>query len=178
MFQIERVADVWSELLELHRLHWHETETYRHGQPFAPSMERYKEFEDCGWFLLFTARQGHRLVGNCGMYLCPSMHSQQLIATEDTLFLHPDFRRGRTAIEFIGYVRDECFRRGAVEVTVTAKGDKVGRLLRYLAFQPTAVQYSLAAPTARVVTPPVGESSHDAAAAELPTETSPARAAG
>lgn len=141
-FGIESVLDVWPELVEIHRQHWFETEAYRHGQPFAPSCERYHRFEQIGWYILFTARDGSKLVGNLGVYLSPSMHTQQLIATEDTLFLLPDYRRGRNAVDFMEYAEAECWRRGAVELTVTAKNDRVGRLLVMLAYEPVSVQYS------------------------------------
>lgn len=142
-FAIESVADVWPELVELGRAHWHETEGYRHGQPFAPRMDRYLEYERIGWYALFTARDGGRLVGNLGMYFAPSMHTQQLIATEDTLFLLPEYRKGGNAADFIRFMLADCWRRGVVEVAATAKNDKVGKLLMWLDFKPTSVQYSL-----------------------------------
>lgn len=141
-FAIESVVDVWPELVNIHAAHWGETEAYRHGQPFAPSMDRYHEYERVGWYALYTARHEGRLVGNLGMYFAPSMHTQQLIATEDTLFLLPEYRRGMNAIRFIQFVEADCLRRGVVEVCITAKNDKVGRLMTYLAYEPVAVQYS------------------------------------
>jgi GNAT superfamily N-acetyltransferase len=148
-FAIEKLIDVWPELVEIHLKHWDETEAYRHGQPFDPRLERYREYEQICWYVLYTARDGEKLVGNLGVYYAPSMHTQQLIATEDTLFLLPEYRKGRNAIEFIKFVEAECWRRGAVEIIVTAKDDKVGRLLAHLDFQPVAMQYSKSAsPTA------------------------------
>ena len=141
-FASESGADVWPELTELHQRHWLETEAARHGQPFAPRLDRYHEYERIGWYVLFTARDGEKLVGNLGVYFAPSMHTQELIATEDTLFLLPEYRRGHNAIDFIKFVEVECWKRGVVEISITAKNDKVGKLLMHLDFQPTSVQYS------------------------------------
>jgi hypothetical protein len=153
-FAIEPLIDVWPELVELYLAQWNETEAYRHGQPFDPRLERYMEYEQIGWYVLFTARDGEKLVGNIGMYLTPSMHTQQLIATEDTLFLLKEYRKGRNAITFIKFVETEAWRRGAVELMISSKNDKTGRLMEHLDFQPVAVQYSKsrAAPTVHNLT--------------------------
>jgi len=145
-FAIEPVSNAWPELIELHRAHWGETEAYRHGQPFAPRLDRYLDYERIGWYVLYTARDedaDRALVGNVGVYYAPSMHTQELIATEDTLFLLKDYRRGGNAKHFIQFVIADAWRRGAVELTVTSKNDKTGSLLKYLDFQPVAVQYSM-----------------------------------
>ena len=143
IFAIEKLGDCWDEIMVLARAHWMETEMYRHGQEFAPSFERYRQYEDAGWLLQFTAREDGRLVGYATMYLVPSMHTQRLIATEDTWFLLPSHRKGRNAVRFYRHVEAECFRRGAVEVTMTAKmTNHAGRILEYLDFEKVAVQYS------------------------------------
>jgi hypothetical protein len=141
-FAVERIGDVWGELYELGKAHWHETEQYRHGQPFDPRLERYAHYEGLGVYMLFTARCGGKLVGNFGVYLGESMHTQECIATEDTCFLLPKYRRGRAAIDFVKHVRDQCIALGAVEVMFTAKNPRVGKLLRYLDFQPVSETYS------------------------------------
>lgn len=141
-FAIESVLNVWPELVKIHFEHWKETEGYRHNQPFAPSLERYLEYERIDWYALFTARDNGVLVGNLGVYFTPSMHTQELIATEDTLFLLPWYRRGRNAVRFLQFAEAECVRRGVVEIAITAKDDKVGRLLQHLDYRQVAVQYS------------------------------------
>jgi len=70
------------------------------------------------------------------MYVVPSMHTQQLIATEDAWFLLPDYRKGRNAIRFYQFVEEECRKRGCVEITMSAKlTNAAGRILEYLKFQ-------------------------------------------
>ena len=123
--------------------HWRETEGYRHNQPFAPSYARYKQYADIGCFLQFTARDEGRMVGYSGIYIVPSMHTQCVIATEDTWFLLPDYRKGRNAIEFYKFVEAECRSRGAVEIGMTAKlTNSAGRILEYLGYSMTSNQYT------------------------------------
>lgn len=146
VFALEPLAEVWPAVIALGEMHWNETEKYRHGQPFKPDRERYIYYEREGMFFMFTARDAVNgmLVGNFGVYITESMHTQERIAVEDAMFLHPDYRRGTNAIRFIRHVRDECFKRGVVEIIFTAKNPRVGRLLRFLTFVPAGEQYSLA----------------------------------
>lgn len=123
--------------------HWQETEMYRHGQNFCPLFERYDAYDKAGWLFQYTARVDGKLVGYATMYLVPSMHTQQLIATEDTWFLLPEYRKGRNAIRFYNHVQDDLFKRGAREVIMTAKmTNGAGRILEYLGFEQVAKQYS------------------------------------
>lgn len=127
----------------LAKAHWQETEMYRHGQNFSPSFDRYNAYDKAGWLFQYTAREEGKLVGYATMYMTPSMHTQAQIATEDTWFLLPEYRKGRNAIRFYNYVQDDLFKRGAVEVIMTAKTtNAAGRILEYLDFKPVAVQYS------------------------------------
>lgn len=143
IFALEPLEACWDELILLYAAHWKETEGYRHGQPFDPRFERYNEYNRLGWFLMFTARDEGKLVGNAGIYMVPSMHTQQMIATEDTWFLLPEYRKGRNAWRFYNFIEAECWSRGAVEITFTAKPTtRVGPMLERLNFKATSVQYT------------------------------------
>lgn len=143
IFAVEKLRDCWDEIMVLARAHWQETEGYRHNQPFAPLLERYAQYDDAGWLIQCTARDEGRLVGYATMYVTPSMHTQQIIATEDTYFLLPEYRKGRNAIRLYRFAEEECRKRGAVEVMMTEKQEtKVGVILAYLGFKQVARQWS------------------------------------
>lgn len=120
-FAIEPLSAVWNEWLELAALQWQETEGYRHNEVMNPSFNRYDQYEKMGCFLMFTARDGERLVGSCGVYLVPSMHTQMPLACEDTLFLRKEYRRGRNADEFLDWGEKELAKRGATRIDVSSK---------------------------------------------------------
>ena len=145
-FAVEPLEKCWNEWLELAALQWKETEAYRHYQPMKPLFERYNQYDKAGWFLMFTMRDEGRLVGSCGVYLVPSMHSQVLIATEDTWYLLEEYRKGRNAINFYKFGEAELVKRGAIEFTVSSKmidgKPTTGRLLEYLDFKQIGVVYS------------------------------------
>jgi len=139
VFAEERFADCWPEFEPLAHAHWQETEMYHHGEGFDPDLKRYAHFNDIGIYHLYTARCHGKLVGNAGMYLMPSMHTQKINATEDTWFLAPEFRAGRNAIRFYQYVEDQMRAKGAVSVTMsTKKTNGAGRILEYLKYKHVA----------------------------------------
>lgn len=142
-FQIEKLAPIWPQIVSIATEHWKETEGYRHGQQFSPDAARYFQYEAIGFYVMFTARHEGRLVGYAGMYFTPSMHTQRLIATEDTYFLLAEYRKGRNALDLYNFVEAECRRRGVVEIGMTAKlTNSAGRILEYLGYQVISRQYS------------------------------------
>ena len=162
-FTIEPLAACWNEMLALASQHWQETMQWQHGkQPLCPVVERYQQFESAGWFVQFMARDQGTAVGYAGMYLTPSMHTQQLIASEDTIFLLPSHRTGRNALRFFQFIEATCWERGAREIGATAKPNHAaGRLLAYMGLTLINHQYSKhRPPEADSFTMPVKESDH------------------
>jgi len=144
IFAVEPLATCWPEIEDIGRKHWHETmEYYRGKQPYAPSFDRYNSYDKAGWLLTFTARDQGQLVGYSLMYLVPSMHTQTMIATEDTIFLLSAYRRGRNGLRFHQFIESELQTRGAREIVVTAKpGSAACRLLEHIGFEVINHQYS------------------------------------
>lgn len=109
-----------------------------------PLRHRYEEYERAGWFFEFVARDEGRMIGFSGMYIVPSMHSQALIATEDTWYLLPGYRgKGRTIIRFYAFIEDEIRKRGACEINMSVPIlGAAGRLLEHLDYEPVKVHYA------------------------------------
>lgn len=142
-FQEESIEQVWNEAMELAYEHWKGTKGFRRHEPFNPSFDRYNACNKQGFFHSFTAREGHRLIGYFGIYITPSMHSQELMATEDTFFIHPDYRDGFNAIRFIKHVERELASRGVKELLFSCETDNTvaNRLLTFLKYEPVIQQY-------------------------------------
>jgi hypothetical protein len=148
VFAAEPLAPIWPDIMRLATAHWGETEGYRHGQKFSPDAARYwafNEMESCGgpFYTMFTARDQGRMVGYAGMYVTASMHTQLPIATEDTWFLLPEYRKGRNALAFYKYVEEAMRKRGVIEIGMTAKlTNGAGRIMEYLGYKNVSLQYS------------------------------------
>lgn len=146
-FAIEPLETVWDEIYEpphgLAYRHWSETQGFRHYQGYAPSKERYLQYEKGGWFIQFTVRNEGVLVGYGGAYVVPSMHSGRTIATEDTWYLLPEHRSGWNAIRFYKFMQAACEERGAEEATLTLPSEKgLDPIVRRLGYNLVARQYS------------------------------------
>lgn len=143
-YAVEPLETCWDEIVELGRTHWHETmEYYRGRQEFNPQFERYNSYDKIGWLITFTVRDEGKMIGYSLIYITPSMHTQQMIATEDTIFLLPEYRKGRNGLRFHQYVEAELKNRGVKEIIVTAKPSSAAcRLLEYIGFEVINHQYS------------------------------------
>ena len=131
---VEKLLDCWDDIITLAKAHWEETMQWQHGhQPFNPVYERYAEFERIGWLVLFVVRDDGKYAGHGIMYLTPSMHTQAIIATEDLMFLLPEYRNGGVGRKLYKFVEDTMWSMGATEISVTAKpGSPAAKLLESL----------------------------------------------
>jgi GNAT superfamily N-acetyltransferase len=136
VFAVERIENITEEIKHLHRAHWNETEGHRHQLPLQPDYETFIRYEQAGRYLLFTVRSEGKLLGNCAMYLDKSAHTQTLIATEDTLYLLPEARRGTIAKRFVRYVENAMKLLGVREINITVKTvNKAARFFRLLGYR-------------------------------------------
>jgi GNAT superfamily N-acetyltransferase len=120
----------------LHKVHWDETEGHRHGLPFNPDYAAFARYERAGRYVVLTLRANGRLSGNCAMYLDKSMHTQTIIAAEDTLYLLPEVRKGRVARHFVAYIERAMRQLGAREIHITVKTvNKAGRFFQMLGYR-------------------------------------------
>lgn len=135
-FAEERFADTWPEFQHLARAHWEETMRPITSDEFKPDVSRYIQFNEIGFYRLFTARKDGRLVGNLGIYITDSMHTQKRIAKEDSWFMLPEVRGGRTAMKFVQFVENELRKHGVKSIdTTTPPQAGSRRLLEYLGYQ-------------------------------------------
>jgi GNAT superfamily N-acetyltransferase len=136
-FALERLGNILEEMQVLHSAHWAEKEEEPDRPPFNPDYDTFIYYEKTGRCLVFTCRdtESKRLIGNFSLYLDRSMHTQALLATEDTLYLVPEARKGRLAARLIGYAERSMKQLGVTEINVTVKVDnKHGRYFSMLGY--------------------------------------------
>lgn len=145
VIECARLADTVEQLRGIHEQHWRETEEYRHSIEFNPDYQRGIDLEIQGRYLLIVARRREtgEIVGNYGLYLSRSMHTQTMMATEDTLFLIKECRRGRLGIELIRYAENALRQLGVEELNVSVKlVNSVGPMIERMGYEPVATQYT------------------------------------
>lgn len=153
VFAQEHMYDIWDEIIEISSKHWSETESYRHGQRFNPDRERYFAFDQMGIYHQFTARDEGRLVGYGGIYVMPSMHTQQLIASEDTYFLLPEYRKGRNALNFFRFMEQRLAEMGVIEISLSTKNSNptAEKIVSYMKYEFVEKRWSKHIGVARVL---------------------------
>lgn len=138
-------TQVLKELRFMHAQHWAETESHRHGLTMNPDYDRVLDLERQGRYLLIVARHkvSGELVGNYGLYLSYSTHTQTKMATEDTLFVVKAHRRGRLGIALIRYAERALASLAVRELNVTVKKvNAVGQMIERMGYQPVGTQYT------------------------------------
>lgn len=139
--QAERLADVIPELHVLHEAHWAETERHRHGLALDLDYDAMLADERAGTLVQFTARKAGQLVGNLRVYIRSSRHTQTRFAFEDTLYLLPEHRGGRTAIRLIEFAERAMASIGVFEFRATAKLlNRTADLMQHLGYKPVATE--------------------------------------
>lgn len=147
----EKFADCLEELKPLHERHWAETEQYRHGLALKPNYEGMLAFERAGQLLQITVRHQGKLVGGIRMFVTSSWHSENMVASEDTLFILPEHRNGaswlamkllRYTVSCLEVLRDA---RNEEVIEIDANSKLINRadvLMRRLFGDPVAMQFS------------------------------------
>ena len=133
----ERMEDIVEEMKLLHQAHWNETEMHRHGIALNPDYDAFIRYERAGRYVLFTLKQttaGCRATAPCTWTKTPIR--KRSIATEDTLYLLPEARKGRTAKRFIAYCENSLKSLGVKEINVSVKTvNKAGRFFGMLGYR-------------------------------------------
>lgn len=142
VIQVESLRKILEELAPLHAEHWLETEKHRHGLQLRPDYDQAFARERAGRLLQFTVRRGAELTGHLLMYLGPSIHTQTLVAEEDTLYMRPDHRGGFTVMALLRYAESVLQFLGAREIRANSKViNRADVLMRRLGYQQVAIQF-------------------------------------
>lgn len=143
-FALERLSDILSEVKELWKEHFAETEGYRHSLGYNPNEEAFLAFERANQFRLYTARDGRRLVGQIGFILYRSRHTQTMTASEDFFYVRPEARGQGVATGLIRFALQDLRDEGVPQATVTDKlDDDARRVFEKVGFKLVARQYSI-----------------------------------
>jgi hypothetical protein len=101
-FQREMLFEVAGEVDDLLQCHYQELTLNKDRVKLKPMWAEYRILEELGRFVVFTARDGDNLVGYSAFFVQQHLHYADLkTAINDVLYLHPDYRQGRTGIRLL-----------------------------------------------------------------------------
>jgi GNAT superfamily N-acetyltransferase len=133
---------IFGQLRALHRMHWDETEAYR-DSVFSPRYDLLEHYFERGIARGWGAFHGEKLVGHVTVYVTTSVHTGEQIATEDALYVMPEYRRGIGA-RLIKRMLSDLKRDGVAELWATTRpGTRVGPLLERLGMKHVANNYHI-----------------------------------
>ncbi len=112
--QIERFELCLPELAAIFPDHWEELGLFRQSMPLAPQYHEYVRREQAGALFLATVRWDGRIVGYYVAQVQPGFHYERtLTATQDMVYVLPEFRNHGLALPLFRRVEKELRRRGA-----------------------------------------------------------------
>lgn len=142
-YQIENGAHTLPELQPLYHMQYMETEKRLKSEgfnpaPYRPDWGRYIDYWMSGYLIHYTARLDGKGVGYANVYLTTSMHNQEPVAHEDSLYVHPDHRNG-VGRKLTRFVLSDLQGRGVKRAVMTARTDpRAEKLWKRMGFRETA----------------------------------------
>ena len=142
---LEKFTDTYRELEPLYRQHYLEMVERLRGQgfeysPYNPRLHEYGNACERGDLLTFVLRFDGQVCGYGNVYITNDMHNQDLIATEDTVFVLKEHRNG-IGKKLVRAVLDELKRRKVKRLLVSAMTDlRVAKLWNRMCFKEAATQ--------------------------------------
>ena len=142
---LEKFTDTYRELEPLYRQHYSEMAERLQGQgidisPYNPRLHEYGAACERGDLLNFVLRLDGQACGYSNVYLTRDMHNQDLIATEDTVFVLKEHRNG-VGKQLVRFILDDLQRRGVKRLLVSAMTDlRVAKLWGRMGFKEAATQ--------------------------------------
>ena len=143
-FKQEFINDVKAEIVNLIDLHWEEIALNKDVIKLNPDWKSYYNLEDNNKLKIFTARYDNALIGYFIVIIYVNLHyKDHLFASNDILYLHPDYRKGFAGIKLIKYA-EQCIKEDGVSVmTINVKEHKsFGLVLERLKFNAIETVYS------------------------------------
>lgn len=140
--RLTKMCDHMEETVVLHQKQWAEIEEHR--PPLLPDYNRFLSAEKSGGFVQVGVFSNDLLVGGCGFFVYPSIHTQLMVAEESALYLLPEHRKGLLAVVLMKYCKAFFQKIGISEVTATVKSyANTGKMLDRLGFRQTDSVYLL-----------------------------------
>ena len=102
-YYVEPLSDkLIAEVQPLIELHYEELTLHKQVIKLDPDWNRYKSLADQKMITIITARDKGVLIGYSLFFVSPHIHyKNNIMANNDVLYLHPDYRQGRTGLKLI-----------------------------------------------------------------------------
>jgi GNAT superfamily N-acetyltransferase len=140
-YQREKFPDVIEEMKPLLLNHWREIATWQ-DIPLSPNYAAYQAAEDRDVLRMFTVRNDGELIGYCVFFIGNIHYTTHKHATQDILFILPDYRGKSAGYRLISYADGQLQAEGVDVIRQHVKlAHNFGPLLEKLGYRTTEVIY-------------------------------------
>ena len=139
IFEVGTFKDNREEMMPLIEAHNKEVEDYE----LDLDLDLYDKLEDMGLYIVILAKVDGKIVGYNSFFVQPHMHwKYRTIAMADGFYLHPDHRKGWSAIKMFRFTEAELVMRGATDIWAQAKDNTSALgMLEYLGYENKETTY-------------------------------------
>lgn len=131
-YQIETFDQVKDDIKDLLRLHYNEVALDREYIPLDPDWDKYEAIYHRGGLFIATARDDNKLIGYSVFFVVNHLHySSTLVASNDVLYLRPEYRQGTAGIKLIKFSESELKKAGVDKAVWHIKYHKDFRKILY-----------------------------------------------
>lgn len=132
IYQVESYNQVKDDIKDLLKLHYDEVALDQEHIPLDPDWERYETLYNRGGLFIVTARDAGKLVGYSVFFIVKHLHyNSTLVASNDVLYLRPEYRQGMAGIRLIKVSEEELKKIDVMKVVWHIKYHKDFRNILY-----------------------------------------------
>ena len=144
-YKVESFADVIDEIKPLLTAHWLEIARHKDVIALNPDYEKYRLLDEGGMLHVVTVRKEDKLVGYFVTFVAPHLHyKDHIMATNDILYVDPDYRGGTTAFKMFKYAEKTLKDRGVEKIIINMKiAHEFGSLLDHMGYREIEKVYEL-----------------------------------
>lgn len=102
---------------------WEEVDERRKSSDLSVQWDNYEAADEADMHRWLLAERGDKVLGFISMFLCPSMHTGELTALTDTMYVLPEERGTGVGTELIKRAEEMVKEMGAKHMMVTFKND-------------------------------------------------------
>lgn len=142
-YQQEPLLTVLAEITDLAKLEWQEVQHDIEEKTLDPDWDTFMILEDRGYLKIFTVRFSGKLIGYFFATINPDLHTRgKFFASNDAIFLHPDYRKGRIGIGLFKFA-EKCLSEDGYDrlYVTTTERNKIDGLMQYLGYKKVETRF-------------------------------------
>lgn len=132
------------ELKEFFAIQWEETIYPDAKEVLNPDLDLYLGAEENDLLIFISLKEGEKLIGYFLGLKTKATHSKDgTYVTQDSLFIHPDYRGSGGGVKLIKKLEEECKKLGVHRILLCERvKNPIGKLFKRLNYTPSEIYYS------------------------------------